>query len=43
MGEGLGGGEKFKMESEMCFITRPLVPSHQGRGNELSDGLLKGI
>jgi hypothetical protein len=39
MGEGLGGGDKIDMNSEPYLITLPLIPSHQGRGNELSDNL----
>jgi len=30
-GEGLGGGERFAMESVCCFFTLPLVPSSPRR------------
>jgi len=42
-GEGKGGGDKIKMESVSYLFTLPFIPSRQGRGNELSDSLDRGI
>ena len=39
-GGGLGGGENVSINTESYLTTLPLIPSHQGRGNGLSDSLL---
>jgi len=38
-GEGLGGGDKIDEKSKSYLTTRPLIPFHRGRGNELLDSL----
>jgi len=32
-------GDKIDLESDFFQITLPLIPSHQGRGNESSENL----